>query len=276
MKRSGKSKTRLDELLVERGYCPSRERAKRMVIEGKVKIPGYSKPVKPANCFDPDVTIQLVEAPPYVSRGGEKLEKALREFSLDPAGLVFADIGASTGGFTDCLLQHGASRVYAIDVGYGQLHEKVRSDPRVVVRDRTNARYLTPDDFPELMDGVVVDVSFISLRLLFSPIYQILKPGGVLLTLIKPQFEVGKSQVGKRGIVKRKELHCQVLNQIVEAANENSFVLKGLAFSPLTGAKGNIEFLAYWRKAKRECCSEREWGEIIAQLVEETHRNFGV
>ena len=182
---------------------------------------------------------------PYVSRGGLKLEKALRDFGVDPTGYVCSDSGASTGGFTDCLLQQGAKKVFAIDVGYGQLAWKIRSDPRVVVMERTNIRYVTPEDLGETLDLSVVDVSFISLKIVLPAIQKLLKPTGQVLCLIKPQFEAGKELVGKKGVVRDPAVHEQVVQNFVDLAAELGFTLRNLTFSPVKGPEGNIEFFGH-------------------------------
>ena len=181
----------------------------------------------------------------YVSRGGLKLEKALRDFGVKPEGFVCSDSGASTGGFTDCLLQQGAKKVFAIDVGYGQLDWKIRSDPRVVVMERTNIRYVTPEDLGELLDLSVIDVSFISLRIVLPVIKNLLKPTGQVLCLIKPQFEAGREKVGKKGVVREPQTHKEVLDNFVSLAKELDFTILGLTFSPVKGPEGNIEFLGH-------------------------------
>ena len=182
---------------------------------------------------------------PYVSRGGLKLEKALRDFGVKPEGFVCSDSGASTGGFTDCLLQQGAKKVFAIDVGYGQLDWKIRSDERVVVMERTNIRYVTPDDLGEPLDLSVIDVSFISLKIVLPAIKALLKPTGQVLCLIKPQFEAGKEKVGKKGVVREPEIHKEVLDAFVETVTDLGFTILGLTFSPVKGPEGNIEFLGH-------------------------------
>ena len=182
---------------------------------------------------------------PYVSRGGLKLEKALRNFGVDPTGYVCSDSGASTGGFTDCLLQQGASKVFAIDVGYGQLAWKIRNDPRVVVMERTNIRYVTPEDLGEMLDLSVIDVSFISLGLVLPVVKTLLKPTGQVLCLIKPQFEAGKDKVGKKGVVRDPAVHEEVLQNFISLAKSLDFTIRNLTFSPVKGPEGNIEFLAH-------------------------------
>ena len=239
------AKERLDILLVERGLAGSRERAKRMIMAGEVLVDGQ-KIDKAGTTVKPEAEIRLLGHDiPYVSRGGLKLEKALRDFGVDPTGCVCSDSGASTGGFTDCLLQQGVSKVFAIDVGYGQLAWKIRSDPRVVVMERTNIRYVTPEDLGEALDLSVVDVSFISLKIVLPAIQKLLKPTGQVLCLIKPQFEAGKEHVGKKGVVRDPAVHEQVLRDFVALAAELGFTLKDLTFSPVKGPEGNIEFLGH-------------------------------
>ena len=230
-----KHKERLDVLLVERGLAESRSRAQAVIMAGEVYVNGQK-----ADKAGMDVPLEAeIEVRgnvcPYVSRGGLKLEKALRDFGVDPTGCVCSDSGASTGGFTDCLLQQGASKVFAIDVGYGQLAWKIRSDPRVVVMERTNIRYVTPEDLGEALDLSVVDVSFISLKIVLPAIQKLLKPTGQVLCLIKPQFEAGKEPA----------VHEQVLRDFVALAAEMGFTLKDLTFSPVKGPEGNIEFLGH-------------------------------
>lgn len=241
-----KNKKRLDVLLVEQGYADSRTKAQAIIMSGTVYVEGQ-KADKPGVSYEEHVSIEVRGATcPYVSRGGLKLEKALRDFGVDPAGYVCSDSGASTGGFTDCLLQKGASKVFAIDVGYGQLDWKIRSDPRVVVMERTNVRYVTPEQLGEPLDLSVVDVSFISLKIVLPVIQTFLKPGcGQVLCLIKPQFEAGKEKVGKKGVVRDPAVHKEVLDNFVELVNASGFTILGLTFSPVKGPEGNIEFLAH-------------------------------
>lgn len=240
-----KIKKRLDVLLVEQGYVDTRTKAQAIIMSGLVYVDGQ-KADKPGTSFEESVNIEVRSgACPYVSRGGLKLEKALRDFGVDPTGYVCSDSGASTGGFTDCLLQQGASKVFAIDVGYGQLDWKIRSDPRVVVMERTNVRYVTPEQLGEPLDLSVVDVSFISLKIVLPVIKTFLKPTGQVLCLIKPQFEAGKEKVGKKGVVREPETHKEVLDNFVQLANELEFKILGLTFSPVKGPEGNIEFLGH-------------------------------
>ena len=240
-----KVKKRLDVLLVEQGHADTRTKAQAIIMSGLVYVDGQ-KADKPGTSFEETVQIEVRSGGcPYVSRGGLKLEKALRDFGVDPTGFVCSDSGASTGGFTDCLLQQGASKVFAIDVGYGQLDWKIRSDPRVVVMERTNVRYVTPEQLGEPLDLSVVDVSFISLKIVLPVIKTFLKPTGQVLCLIKPQFEAGKEKVGKKGVVREPETHKEVLDNFVALANELNFNILGLTFSPVKGPEGNIEFLGH-------------------------------
>ena len=241
-----KIKKRLDVLLVERGFAETRTKAQAVIMSGQVYVSGQ-KAYKPGMSFEENVEIEVRGATcPYVSRGGLKLEKALRDFGVDPTGYVCSDSGASTGGFTDCLLQKGAKKVFAIDVGYGQLDWKIRSDPRVVVMERTNVRYVTPDQLGEPLDLSVVDVSFISLRIVLPVIKTFLKENaGQVLCLIKPQFEAGKEKVGKKGVVRDPAVHKEVLDDFVALTKEIEFKILGLTFSPVKGPEGNIEFLAH-------------------------------
>ena len=240
-----KIKKRLDVLLVEQGYADSRTKAQAIIMSGQVYVDGQ-KADKPGTAYEETVTLEVRGAScPYVSRGGLKLEKALRDFGVDPTGFVCSDSGASTGGFTDCLLQQGASKVFAIDVGYGQLDWKIRSDPRVVVMERTNVRYVTPEQLGEPLDLSVIDVSFISLKIVLPVIKTFLKPTGQVLCLIKPQFEAGKDKVGKKGVVREPETHKEVLDNFVALANSLDFKILGLTFSPVKGPEGNIEFLGH-------------------------------
>lgn len=240
-----KVKKRLDVLLTEQGYADTRSKAQAIIMSGLVYVDGQ-KADKPGTSFDESVAIEVRGAAcPYVSRGGLKLEKALRDFGIKPDGYVCSDSGASTGGFTDCLLQQGARKVFAIDVGYGQLDWKIRSDERVVVMERTNIRYVTPEQLGEPLDLSVVDVSFISLKIVLPAIKNLLKPTGQVVCLIKPQFEAGKDKVGKKGVVRDPQTHREVLDQFVELAHSLDFKIQGLTFSPVKGPEGNIEFLSH-------------------------------
>ena len=241
-----KNKKRLDVLLTEQGYADTRSKAQAIIMAGQVYVDGQ-KADKPGVSFEDTVSIEVRgETCPYVSRGGLKLEKALRDFGVKPVGYVCSDSGASTGGFTDCLLQQGAKKVFAIDVGYGQLDWKIRSDERVVVMERTNIRYVTPEDLGEPLDLSVIDVSFIGLEIVLPAIKNLLKPdAGQVLCLIKPQFEAGKENVGKKGVVRDPQIHKMVLDNFVALVDRLQFTILGLTFSPVKGPEGNIEFLAH-------------------------------
>jgi len=239
-------KTRADLLLVERGLAESREKAKVLILAGKVLYTldgkNFHRLLKPSQTLPPTAELKVEEDLPYVSRGGLKLEQALNLFDVDPSGLVCLDVGASTGGFTDCLLQRGAKRVYAVDVGKGLLHPKLREDQRVVVLEGINARYLTPSYFPEKMDLITVDVSFISLKKVLPALKDLLKDNGLIIALIKPQFELSPREV-KKGVVRDPKLHFKVVNEIWEFAKNLGFEPLGVVESPILGAKGNKEFL---------------------------------
>lgn len=240
-----KHKERLDVLLVSLGLAESRAKAQATIMAGEVYVNGQKAD---KSGMEVDITANIEvrgSACPYVSRGGLKLEKALRNFGVDPTGYVCSDSGASTGGFTDCLLQQGASKVFAIDVGYGQLAWKIRNDPRVVVMERTNIRYVTPEDLGEPLDLSVIDVSFISLGLVLPVVKTLLKPTGQVLCLIKPQFEAGKDKVGKKGVVRDPAVHEEVLQNFISLAKSLDFTIRNLTFSPVKGPEGNIEFLAH-------------------------------
>ena len=240
-----KHKERLDVLLVSLGLAESRAKAQATIMAGEVYVNGQ-KADKSGTEVDITSNIEVRgSACPYVSRGGLKLEKALKNFGVDPTGYVCSDSGASTGGFTDCLLQQGASKVFAIDVGYGQLAWKIRNDPRVVVMERTNIRYVTPEDLGEMLDLSVIDVSFISLGLVLPVVKTLLKPTGQVLCLIKPQFEAGKDKVGKKGVVRDPAVHEEVLQNFISLAKSLDFTIRNLTFSPVKGPEGNIEFLAH-------------------------------
>ena len=240
-----KHKERLDVLLVSLGLAESRAKAQATIMAGEVYVNGQKAD---KSGMEVDITSNIEvrgSACPYVSRGGLKLEKALKNFAVDPTGYVCSDSGASTGGFTDCLLQQGASKVFAIDVGYGQLAWKIRNDPRVVVMERTNIRYVTLEDLGEPLDLSVIDVSFISLSLVLPVVKTLLKPTGQVLCLIKPQFEAGKDKVGKKGVVRDPAVHEEVLQNFISLAKSLDFTIRNLTFSPVKGPEGNIEFLAH-------------------------------
>lgn len=240
-----KNKKRLDMLLTDFGYAETRSKAQAIIMSGLVYVDGQ-KADKPGISYEETAQIEVRGAVcPYVSRGGLKLEKALRDFGVKPIDYVCSDSGASTGGFTDCLLQQGAKKVFAIDVGYGQLDWKIRSDPRVVVMERTNIRYVTLEQLGEPLDLSVIDVSFISLKIVLPAVKALLKQTGQVLCLIKPQFEAGRDKVGKKGVVRDPATHLEVLEQFIALAHEQEFQILGLTFSPVKGPEGNIEFLAH-------------------------------
>lgn len=241
-------KIRLDQLIFDKGLAESRERAKAYIMAGHVYVNGQ-KETKPGTSVAEDAALEIRgETLPYVSRGGWKLEKALRVFPLDVKDAVCIDCGASTGGFTDVLLKNGAAKVYSVDVGYGQLAWSLRTDPRVVCMERTNIRYVTHEQIPEEMDIAVADLSFISLRLVLPAICSLLKPGAPMVCLVKPQFEAGKEKVGKKGVVRDPAVHAEVLREFLRYAPECGFGVKGLDFSPIRGPEGNIEYLAWLEK----------------------------
>ena len=241
-------KERLDVLLADRGLAESRERAQRLIVAGKVKVAGHPA-TKCGNKFDVGVVIDVEEPQRFVSRGGEKLEGAFLQFGLDVDGLICLDAGASTGGFTDCLLQHGAVKVYAVDVGRGQLHWKLRNDPRVVVMEKTNVRYLSSQSLPEKPAFAVIDVSFISLTKVMPAVISVLADGAGLVTLIKPQFEAGREQVEKGGVVRDPAVRASVVEEVTEFGQKQlGLKFVGVCESPLKGPAGNVEFLAYWKK----------------------------
>lgn len=241
-------KKRADVVLYEKGLVESREKAKRLIMEGTVYV-GKKRIDKPGEKIDIDEPIEIKKNPlPYVSRGGLKLEKAIQSFNIDLKDKSAMDIGASTGGFTDCMLQHGAKKVYALDVGYGQLDWKLRMDTRVIIRERTNIRYVTQEDIGEVFDFISIDVSFISLKLVLPVAKDLLSDVGHIVALIKPQFEAGRDKVGKKGIVREKETHIEVIKAIKQFCNSINLNLIDLDYSPITGATGNIEFLSYISK----------------------------
>lgn len=237
---------RIDKLLVAKGLADSRTKAQAMVMAGVVLVDNQ-RVEKPSDQFLPDAPVRIKDADnpaaKYVGRGGVKLEAALRQFQIDVTGLTCLDVGASTGGFTDCLLQHGASRVFAIDVGHNQIDWRLRNDPRVEVREGINARYLQPNDFPVKFDLIVVDVSFISLTKILASLVPLLESDGRLIALIKPQFEVGRGEVGSGGIVKDPAQHERVIQEVTEFARSVGLVSRGVIESPIRGAEGNLEFL---------------------------------
>lgn len=241
-------KERLDVLLVKRNLAESREKAKAVIMAGCVFVDGQRED-KAGTTFSPDVNIEIKgHTLPYVSRGGLKLEKALANFDVDVTGKVCTDVGSSTGGFTDCMLQNGAVKVYAIDVGRGQLDWKLRQDPRVVCMEKTNIRYVTPEDIGEPVDFSSIDVSFISLTKVLEPIRNYLKDDGEIVALIKPQFEAGREKVGKKGVVREKSTHREVIEKVTDYARSIGFDVLELDFSPIRGPEGNIEYLVHLKK----------------------------
>ena len=265
-----KVKKRLDVLLTERMFAETRSKAQAIIMSGNVYVNGQ-KADKPGISYEETVEIEVKGAVcPYVSRGGLKLEKALRDFGVKPEGYVCSDSGASTGGFTDCLLQQGAKKVFAIDVGYGQLDWKIRSDERVVVMERTNIRYVTPEDLGEPLDLSVIDVSFIGLEIVLPTIKTLLKPTGQVLCLIKPQFEAGKENVGKKGVVREPKIHKIVLDNFVALVHSLGFKILGLTFSPVKGPEGNIEFLGHLSLDDVEGIEPD-----TAQVVADAHKTLG-
>lgn len=257
-------KERLDVLLVKKGFYPSREKAKAAIMAGIVFADGQ-KSDKAGNMIDSDAELFVKEnLCPYVSRGGLKLEKSMKEFDLHLQDAVCMDIGASTGGFTDCMLQNGAAKVYAIDVGYGQLDWKLRNDPRVVNREKCNVRYLDPATIAEPVDFISIDVSFISLKLIFPVAASVLADKGEIVCLVKPQFEAGREQVGKKGIVRDRKVHEEVIENVISYAKENGLYAHGLTFSPVTGAKGNIEYLLSLSKKENMCYNVSCIQEVVA------------
>ena len=241
-------KERLDVLLVQRGLAPSREKAKTMIMAGNVFV-NNNREDKAGATFAKDCQIEIHGSTlKYVSRGGLKLEKAMTHWDISLAGKVCMDIGASTGGFTDCMLQNDAAEVYAVDVGYGQFAWKLRQDPRVVCMEKTNIRYVTPEDIGDALDFASVDVSFISLTKVLEPARALLKDGGQMVCLIKPQFEAGREKVGKKGVVRDKAVHEEVIDRVIDFALETGFSVHNLEYSPIKGPEGNIEYLVYIEK----------------------------
>jgi 23S rRNA (cytidine1920-2'-O)/16S rRNA (cytidine1409-2'-O)-methyltransferase len=254
--------------LVERGLVENRDQAQRFIMAGEVRVDGQL--IARADRRIPvDASIALASRPPFVSRGGQKLDAALTRFDVNVRGRIAADVGASTGGFTDCLLQRGAASVYAIDVGYGQLDWGLRNDPRVVVMERTNARHL--DRLPEMVDLVTIDVSFISLELILPAVVSWLEPEGWVVALIKPQFEARRRQVESGGVVRDPAVHREVLERVIEAATSNGLALQGLMPSPLQGPAGNVEFLALWRLDSEPVSPERAIADCLQEVGAQEH-----
>ncbi len=264
-------KMRLDVAVFERGYAETREKAKAMIMAGSVYLNGQKALKGGINIKETDVIEVRGAVNPFVSRGGLKLDKAVKSFGLDLDNCICMDIGASTGGFTDCMLINGASKVYAIDVGYGQLAWKLRCDERVMNLERTNFRYVTREQVPDEIDFASVDVSFISLKLILPVMHTLLKDGGHSVCLIKPQFEAGKENIGKKGVVRDKRVHEEVVENITTFASENGFKVLGVDFSPIKGPEGNIEYLMYIEKCEN---GEMLWEGSVTELVERSHKNL--
>ncbi len=266
------AKERLDVLIVSRGLSASREKAKALIMEGRVYVNGQ-KEDKPGSVFPDECEIEIKgEKLKYVSRGGLKLEKAIDVFGVMLTDLICLDIGASTGGFTDCMLQNKAGKVYSVDVGYGQLDYSLRNDDRVICMERTNFRYVTRDDIPEEIDFASCDVAFISLDKILQPAYDLLKDGGYMVSLIKPQFEAGKNKVGKNGVVSDPKVHREVIEKILNVSKDTGFIVCGLDFSPVKGPKGNIEYLIYMRKGEGDVPEINPDAVYIKELVEKAHK----
>lgn len=278
-------KKRLDVLLVEHGYAPSREKAKAIIMSGIVYVDGQ-KEDKAGTCFEETVTLEVRgHTLKYVSRGGLKLEKAMKHFDVVLEGKVCMDVGASTGGFTDCMLQNGAVKVYSVDVGHGQLDWKLRNDPRVVCMEKTNIRYVTLEDIQEPVEFASIDVSFISLTKVLGPVRELLTPDGEIVCLIKPQFEAGREKVGKKGVVREKSVHLEVIRMVMQYASSIGFEIKNLEFSPIKGPEGNIEYLLHLKKqpdwsGEEEEKTEQKIGELPVfcvnekEVVEEAHKTL--
>ena len=268
-------KERLDVLLVKRGLAPSREKAKALIMAGDVFVENQRED-KPGSTFPDESKIEVRgNKLKYVSRGGLKLEKALAVFPVSPNGRVCMDIGASTGGFTDCMLQNGAAKVYAVDVGYGQFAYQLRQDERVVCMEKTNIRYVTPDQIDDAISFASVDVSFISLTKVLPPVKLLLTNDADMVCLIKPQFEAGREKVGKKGVVRDPAVHREVIETIVSFASEAGFEIKGLDFSPVKGPEGNIEYLLWIRNGgQQEMTEENRYNGMIADIVKLAHEEL--
>ena len=261
-------KVRLDVLLVNRGLAESREKAKAIIMEGKVFVKGQRED-KAGAMFDEAAPVEVHgQKLRYVSRGGLKLEKAVEHFDLKLQGKICMDVGSSTGGFTDCMLQNGADKVYAVDVGTNQLAWKLRSDPRVVCMEKTNIRYLLPEQLQEAPEFASIDVAFISLTKVLRPVRELLAPGGQVVALIKPQFEAGREKVGKKGVVREKSTHLEVIRQVLAFAWAVGFDILALEFSPIKGPEGNIEYLAWLQKMERPEEEVPSWERVVTQLPE--------
>lgn len=264
------AKKRLDQLVVEYGIAESREKAKALIMAGQIYADNQ-KADKPGTTYGDDVKIELRgNKLKYVSRGGLKLEKAMKAFNLKLDGRITMDVGASTGGFTDCMLQNGAVKVYSVDVGHGQLAWKLRNDERVVCMEKTNIRYVTPDDIEDRIEFASIDVSFISLTKVLPPVKELLTDDGEIVCLIKPQFEAGREKVGKKGVVRDQKVHVEVVEMIVDFARQIGFKTLDLSYSPIKGPEGNIEYLLYITKDQTKENKEFD----IKAMVEESHRSL--
>jgi len=267
------AKTRLDNLLLDRGMASSREKARAIILAGEVKVNGV-RIDKPGTSFGDDVEITVeASSPRYVSRGGLKLEKAIKAFDIDFNDKAVLDVGASTGGYTDCALQHGARQVFALDVGHGQLDWSLRNDPRVVCLEKTNIRYFKPEQLGQCVDIITVDVSFISTALVFPVIKHMLSEQGSIISLIKPQFEAGRDKVGKKGVVRDTAVHKEVLLKCITAAAGEDLHCTGVTYSPITGPQGNIEFFIHLRKDTKH--PQVDTDEAVALVVDEAHQQLG-
>jgi 23S rRNA (cytidine1920-2'-O)/16S rRNA (cytidine1409-2'-O)-methyltransferase len=266
------TKERLDQALVNRGLVGSREKGKALIMAGKVYV-NEVRVEKPGTQVKQEDALKIKgEEIPYVSRGGLKLKKAVDSFGLDLGGKVILDIGASTGGFTHCALLEGAKKAYAVDVGYGQLDWSLRQDPRVVCLERTNARYLSEKEIPELVDIITIDVAFISLEKILPAAANLLKEGGVIMALVKPQFEAGREKVGKKGVVREPAIHREVLERVLSYCHAFGLEASGLDYSPVTGPEGNMEFLLLLKKKGKMVSVD--WQQVIAETVEKAHREL--
>lgn len=264
-------KTRLDVLMVQRGLAESREKAKAVIMSGNVFVDGQRED-KAGTSFSERAVIEVKVSPlKYVSRGGLKLEKAMEHFDVSLTDRVCMDVGSSTGGFTDCMLQNGARKVYAVDVGTNQLAWKLRQDDRVIVMERTNIRYVTREQIPEPVEFASIDVAFISLTKVLQPVKELLTPDGEVVALIKPQFEAGREQVGKKGVVRDKNVHLEVIERVLDYAGSIGFSVRNLEFSPIRGPEGNIEYLAHLKKQEEGAVSETDVPDpasVVAQAHE--------
>lgn len=266
-------KERLDIVLVERGLAPSRERAKTIIMTGNVFVNGQRED-KVGTRIDQNTVIEIKGSTnPFVSRGGLKLDKAIKSFGIDLQNLIGMDVGASTGGFTDCMLQNGARKVYAIDVGYGQLDWKLRTDPRVVCMEKTNIRYVTHEQVPDLIEFATIDVSFISLTKVLQPVYDLLMEDAKVVCLIKPQFEAGREKVGKKGVVREISTHYEVIHKIIDYVTCHAYHVIDLSYSPIKGPEGNIEYLLLMQK-KNFNQELFDYTELIKKTVDNAHEKL--